>query len=212
MKVAILNSGLGSIHSLQNILSTLDIQAEVITSQEQLKHFNRIIIPGIGNFSEAATWIKCQGWDKIIGQFISNQNNRVLGICLGMQLLFGTSEECNFNGRGFRFFNHNITRLKSNLHSRVPNVGWAPVHRVSETGVFISDNLNGCDFYFVHSYALIVDKLLAFDDDFDEYATTKHGGHEFVSMFRKGNLYGCQFHPEKSSYAGQMVFKSFLSL
>lgn len=209
MIVGILNSGIGSVHSLCNSLRLVGVSSEVVSSHDQLASYSRIIFPGVGHFDQGASFISQFNWVESIKGYLDEPSNRLLGICLGMQLLFSTSEESVNRLDGLSIFGTQIKRLPLS-EAKVPNLGWLPVISRKTTNYFITKAIDRKDFYFAHSYGLMLpdnDRMLA---DFDEYSISLHGLVPFVSMFRRANVYGCQFHPEKSSNAGLDVLKSFL--
>lgn len=208
MKVAILNSGIGSIHSLCNSLQLLGISSEVVTTPQQLSSYSRVILPGVGHFDEGSSFISQFNWAESIRNFLAEPSNRLLGICLGMQLLFSSSEESDKCFGGLSLVNAKIELLPLG-EAKVPNLGWLQLTSRKSTGHFITKSVDRQDFYFVHSYALMLHASDCVIADFDEYAISLHGSVPFVSMFRSANVYGCQFHPEKSSKAGLSVLKNF---
>ena len=130
-------------------------------------------------------------------QYLADPGKRLLGICLGMQLLFSSSEESVDGMFGLSLFDFPIKRLPSS-EAKVPNLGWLPVCSEKSTDHFVNQNTHNSDYYFVHSYALCLNTLPNPRIIFDEYATSTHGNTPFVAMFRSSNVYGCQFHPEKA--------------
>lgn len=209
MKIGILNAGVGSIHSLENSLRLLGYSSDVLSNHQSLSEYSHLILPGVGHFDQGASFIAGDNWKQPILKFLNDPKKRLLGICLGMQLLFSSSEESSDHLNGLSFFKLSIQRLPDS-DAKVPNLGWLPVYQKQSDADFISKSVHSHDFYFVHSYALIMKPYMDLSDIFDEYAISWHGQTPFVSMFRASNIYGCQFHPEKSSSDGLKLLKSFL--
>ena len=148
-------------------------------------------------------------WGLYIKEFLNNNENRLMGICLGFQVLFESSEE-SINAKGLGLISGKIEKLKSSESERIPHVGWNDVIPLKKK--FILKFLeNPMDVYFVHSYGLLLNQNLN-EDLFHEFTVTRHGKNKFLSSFRLSNLYGCQFHPEKSSKVGTKIFKTIFRI
>jgi len=204
--LGIIDLGVGSVRSVQASLAAVDIPSDILSIKSSFDSYNRLIIPGVGHFSSLANLLDSHDLKTRLIRFTSFPENRLLGICLGMQILFDHSDECPKGSKGLSLFPYKITKLCSD-HARVPHVGWSPL-MIQRSGNFLSPLIDLQDFYFVHSYALSIspsDTVI-----FDEFSTTSHGRVDFVSSFRRKNIYGCQFHPEKSSIAGHSILKAFV--
>ena len=210
MSIGILNAGVGSIHSLENSLRLLSCSSTIVTSPDSLSEISHLILPGVGHFDQGSAFFLDSKWKDSLVQYLNNPQNRLLGICLGMQLLFSSSQESINASNGLSFFDLPIQKL-SPLEAKVPNLGWLPVFQKKSTDQFVGHDLHSRDFYFVHSYALVLESILDPNAIFDEYAISWHGRTPFVSMFRSSNIYGCQFHPEKSSRDGLTLLRKFLA-
>lgn len=207
IKVGIIDISIGSLNSLENCLSNIGFQSAFCRKPEELNLYKFIILPGIGNFGSSAKNLISQDWVEAIKNFLSNPENKLLGICLGFQILFNSSDESP-ESKGLGLVEGNIEKLQNSLSFRVPHVGWNSVFAEKKIS-FLKFIDYEPDVYFVHSYALILnDKKLI--EQFDEYTITEHGRNLFISSFRLKNIYGCQFHPEKSSKVGIKFLKSFL--
>jgi glutamine amidotransferase len=124
-----------------------------------------------------------------------------------MQILFNRSDESFSFSKGLSLIDADIQRLTSSLPARIPHIGWSSIS-IQKEGSFLSESMNGADFYFVHSYALLDSKVNR--HLFDEFSLSSNGNCTFISSFRFRNLYGCQFHPEKSSLAGSALLQNFI--
>ncbi|PVW13802.1 imidazole glycerol phosphate synthase subunit HisH [Marixanthomonas spongiae] len=193
MNIVIIDYGAGNIKSLQFAIERLGFNAALSSNEEEIKTADKVIFPGVGHADSAMKMLKETGLDKLIPTL----KQPVLGICLGMQLLCTTSEEGNTKGLGI--FNVDVKRFSNTL--KVPQMGWNTISNLqSDLFKGISEN----EFmYLVHSYyAPICDETIAMTD-YD-------GG--YSSALQKDNFYGVQFHPEKSSVAGEKTLKNFLTI
>lgn len=209
MNIGIINAGVGSIHSLKNSLTLLDRSATIVSDYRSLSEFTHLIFPGVGHFDQGAAFVSDNILKLSLQEFLADPSKRLLGICLGMQLFFSSSEE-SINGiNALSLFDPPIQRLPES-EAKVPNLGWLPIASVKSTDNFLKAEIQNGDFYFVHSYALLLNSLSNPNDMFDEYSIAMHGNIPFVATFRSSNIYGCQFHPEKSSLSGLLLLKQFL--
>ncbi len=194
MKVSIINYGAGNIKSIQFALQRLGVSAVLTDDVETISASDRVIFPGVGEASSAMVKLKQTGLDLLI----PNLKQPVLGICLGMQLMCNATEEGHTQGLGVfdvmvKRFNHDV---------KVPQMGWNTINNLkSELFKGIKDNTY---MYLVHSYYAVYSKETAI--------ATTHYGLPYTSALKKDNFYGVQFHPEKSSVAGEQVLKNFLNL
>ena len=129
---------------------------------------------------------------------MDNKSNRLLGICLGMQLLFEESEESQLNNSGIGLFEGNCKKLEHKGRWKVPNVGWRYIEVYGSRRQFLVEMSPKEQFYFVHSYGIKIRDWPNISMLFDEYATTDHGEEKILCSFRAQNIYGCQFHPERA--------------
>ncbi len=199
-KIGIVDYKVGNIGSLSNAINYLKFKAELVSDPKKLKNYDKIILPGVGNFNEAMEKLKFYGFHNYLNEFISDKTKSLLGICLGMQLLGIESEEGN--AQGLSFLNFKSKKLDNKKKEfKVPNIGWCSINKKKNN--FLLNEIYGDDFYFVHSYAVFT------DDDELIIATTNYS-EEFVSIIGKNNIFGVQFHPEKSDLAGLKLIKNFL--
>ena len=202
IKVAIINYGVGNIRSLYNSLKKIDIEAEIIVDPELISNFNKVFLPGVGSYKDAINKIKKIGWDKAIKNFSSNENKSLFGICVGMQILSGYGYE-HGKSKGLNIVEGDVKHMeKQGCNLKLPHIGWNNIKIINKSS--ITKNLsNNADFYFVNSYSL---KIL----NYQELVATTFYGIEFPSIINKGNIFGTQFHPEKSSKAGIQILKNFI--
>jgi glutamine amidotransferase len=208
MKVGIINYGVGNLGSVGGALSRIGVDYDLIDAPCDINNFDKLILPGVGNFDECSQRLEQGGWVDFLRQ-AGGEQKPILGICLGMQLLATSSHETllkssNQEANGLGLIKGTVRHL-SNLdcNIRVPHVGWNEIIATQRGGEMFRDVPNTTDFYFVHSYAF-------FPDDKNDIAATTNYGAPFASAIRSGNIWGAQFHPEKSSKAGIKFLKNFI--
>lgn len=192
--IGIIDYSAGNLQSVKNALEYLNLHYSMIEKPEQFSTIDKLILPGVGHFGSAVTNLQQSGlWEKIQDWLI--QNRPFLGICLGMQLLFETSEEAP-DTKGFAIFPGELKKFET---GKVPNIGWNQVSwKKQPTPLFQLSNDQY--YYFVHSYYVPMTNesyVLGTSDYFMPY----------VSAVNKGNIYGFQFHPERSGRDGLQVLK-----
>ncbi|MCX7549540.1 imidazole glycerol phosphate synthase subunit HisH [Xanthomarina sp. F2636L] len=193
MKVVIIDYGAGNIKSIQFAFKRLGVDAVLSNKLKEIMGADKVIFPGVGEANSAMKMLGESGLDIIIPQL----TQPVLGICLGMQLLCNDTEEGNTKGLGV--FNVSVKRFPNQV--KVPQMGWNTINNLkSELFHGISENEY---MYLVHSYYA--------ENCKDTIATTNYS-QIYSSALQKNNFYGVQFHPEKSSYTGELLLKNFLEL
>jgi glutamine amidotransferase len=202
IRVAIINYGIGNIRSLYNSLKRIEVEAEIITDPDTINQFDKVFLPGVGSYKDAIEKIKNIGWDKAIKNFLSNQNKNLFGICVGMQILSTCGYEYG-KSNGLNIIKGEVLRMnKLGCDLKLPHIGWNNIKILNQN--LITENLNNeANFYFVNSYSFKI------DNSKELIATTSYGV-EFPSIINKLNVYGTQFHPEKSSKAGMQILKNFI--
>ncbi len=199
-KIGIIDYGMGNLHSVVNALAYLQIESFVSADFEQLSTADGLILPGVGAFPDAMDRLETTGLVDFIRQYV--QEKTMLGICLGMQLLFDKSYE--FEEReGLKLIAGEVVKI-DHKGFKVPHMGWNSLQVRNECALLdgILDISNDPQVYFVHSYKAVV------KDAQDLVAVTDYGG-EITAIVRKGNVFGCQFHPEKSSEIGLKILKNY---
>ncbi|WP_298901830.1 imidazole glycerol phosphate synthase subunit HisH [uncultured Psychroserpens sp.] len=193
MNVVIVDYGAGNIKSIQFAFKRLGIDAKLSNHVECITKADRVIFPGVGEASSAMAMLEQSGLDTLIPQL----KQPVLGICLGMQLMCNASEEGYTDGMGI--FDVNVKRFSNDV--KVPQMGWNTIDNLKSD---LFRNIREHEFmYLIHSfYAEMNDQCIA----------TSTYGMNYASALRKDNFYGVQFHPEKSSLAGEQLLKNFLEL
>ena len=199
----VVDAGLGNIGSVANMLQHIGAEARVATSPTELTQAAGLVLPGVGAFDQGMSLLSAGGWIEPLGRFAAS-GRPVLGICLGMQLMTRRSDEGTLPGLGWmqaetRSFDRQELAEEG---LRLPHMGWSDIHPVGDDPLFPAGSQR---FYFVHSYRVCC------DEPTDVRATCRHG-QEFVAAFRRGNLIGVQFHPEKSHRYGMDMFRRFAEM
>ena len=200
--IQILDYGIGNIRSLQNSLNYLGINNKIKKNIDYNdNNFNGLIIPGVGAFPSA---MKILEENSLINQIrvVSKKNFKILGICLGMQILFSAGEEIEFT-KGLDLMEGSVEILNKNSTCKIPNIGWRELKK-KNNNLFESSNKE--KFYFVHSYVVRPKNknLIKFVIDYE--------GIEIPAIVNHENIYGFQFHPEKSGPVGLNLLKEFCEI
>ena len=196
MKVAVLDYGIGNLFSIKRSLQKIGLNVEVTSSIKGCE-YDGIVLPGVGNFKAGAKNLGPLREDIIR---LTSNGVPLLGICLGMQLLFEESQESD--GEGLALLRGKIIRLPEDV--KTPHMGWNNLHIIANNEIL--DGIDEKDyFYFVHSYyARPADKSVI-------VAETEYGI-QFTSVIAEGNIYGTQFHPEKSGKSGCRILRNFMMI
>lgn len=210
MKVGIIDYGVGNLGSVARALQEQNVVPVLIDRATDISTVDRLILPGVGNFSDCADRLNRGGWVSALHDEVLGRSRPLFGICVGMQLLadIGTegvagSELSGVSGLGFVPGTVQHLRVLG-CSLRVPHVGWNTVIFRNDAGGLFDGIPNRTDFYFVHSYAFCA------RDAVDVVAVTEHGIIMTVAVRRK-HIWGAQFHPEKSSRAGYRVLQNFIA-
>lgn len=199
--IAIIDYGVGNLFSLSSSLKSIGADAVITSDKDVITSSDKIILPGVGAFSDAAFKLRENGLDKIVvNEALSGKP--LLGICLGMQMLFEKSFEYGeFDGLGL--IKGNIVPMKGKIEPslKVPHIGWNALKFSSEVSDLFKYINNGDCVYFVHSY-------YATDCDENVIATCEYLT-QLTAAVQNKNIYGCQFHPEKSGKVGLNILKAF---
>jgi len=195
--IGIIDYGMGNLRSVEKGFEKVGYCAEVCSSPEKITEYNGVVLPGVGAFGDAMANLRERGLLERILEYLESGRN-FLGICLGMQLLFSYSEE---HGRfeGLGVIPGRVVRLPDVV--KVPHMGWNVLNARPDMPL-VAGIESGSRFYFVHSF-------FCDPEDPESVIGTTPYGLEFTSAVRKGNAWGLQFHPEKSSLLGLKVLKNF---
>ncbi len=202
-KIGIINYGVGNLRSLKNCIDSLDFDAQLVADPRNLKNYDKIVLPGVGSFKNAMHLINSLGWDHEILENILVKKKKILGICLGMQILLSEGYEFG-NTKGLNLVLGKVENLKIlGCNKLIPHIGWNEVF-IKQDNMLFKNIPNNSSFYFVNSYAC---KLT---NESQELGSTNYGIN-FTSILNDQNIYGTQFHPEKSSKVGRQLLNNFLN-
>lgn len=198
--IAIIDYGVGNLFSLRSSLQSIGADAVVTSDANTLRQADKLILPGVGAFADAARKLKESSLDELIREQAAAGKD-IMGICLGMQLLFEKSCEYGEH-RGLGLLKGNVVPMEGVIPSslKVPHIGWNALHFQKPSGLFRYIQENDC-VYFVHSF-------YAADCDDSVIATAEYGK-ELTAAVELGNIKGCQFHPEKSGKTGLAILRAF---
>ncbi|MFA0752649.1 MAG: hypothetical protein IMHGJWDQ_000405 [Candidatus Fervidibacter sp.] len=202
MAVTVIDYGVGNLRSVMKALEFLGSQVVLTSDPEQVTKASKLVLPGVGAFGTGMANLHQLNLVEAI-QDAARRGVPLLGICLGLQLLFDESEEMGRH-KGLGLMSGKVVRFPERNDLRIPHMGWNAL-RIRKRDPLFQDVPDGAMVYFVHSY------FPAPDDPSVIAATTEHGV-EFVSAIAVDNIFGTQFHPEKSSQVGLQILRNFLAL
>jgi imidazole glycerol-phosphate synthase subunit HisH len=195
--IGIVDYGIGNIKAFYNIYKEKNIDLKIISNTEDFnQNIKKLILPGVGSFDNAISLLQEKKLFKKIIDFTKNPENKILGICIGMQILALQSLEGNLNG--MELIDGKFKKLNNKI---LPHIGWNNIKFKNKINLFNDIDQNSY-FYFLHSYA-----LLNLNEKYKVCETFY--GENFVSAFKKDNIYGIQFHPEKSHLLGSKILLNF---
>ena len=197
--VAIIDYDAGNIKSVEKALHYLGEEAVITRDRDTILGADGVILPGVGAFGDAMEKLRTYELDKVIQEVVA-QNTPFLGICLGLQLLFESSEE----SEGLGILKGKVVRLPEESDLKIPHIGWNSL-KYPNPGRLFTGIAEDSYVYFVHSY------YLQAKDSSIVTATTEYGTLIHASV-EQGNVFACQFHPEKSSEVGMQILKNFLTI
>ncbi len=201
-KICIIDYGMGNIHSVYNALVSLNCNPIVTNKKEELNKADVFILPGVGAFPKAIDNLSKLNLIEEIKKQVLNKKKNILGICLGMQLFANSSEEGGFN-KGLSLIPGKVIDLSNQVKIRVPHIGWNSL-KIYNNSLIFNKIPTEQDFYFVHRYFYQCDSKYKLADT--EY------GIAFTSAIQHNNIYGVQFHPERSHSMGIRLLKNFIDL
>ena len=203
--ITIVNYGLGNISAFANVYKRLNIPVAVATQKEELQGASKIILPGVGAFDHAMTLLNNSGMRETLDELVLHKKIPVVGICVGMQILAKSSDEGILPGLGW--IDGEVKKFDATLikhKTRLPHMGWNTINPINSSKLLIGFNERS-RFYFLHSY------YFKCNDIRDEIANTEYGIN-YSSAVQKENIFGVQFHPEKSHENGIQLLNNFANL
>ena len=198
--IAIIDYGVGNLFSLTSSFKKIGVDVVATADKEVIKSADKLILPGVGAFADAIKKLRDSGLDKVIIDE-AKKGKKIMGICLGMQLLFEKSYEYGEHD-GLALLKGKVVPMENRIPSnlKIPHIGWNALDFKRESEIF--RYINDGDFvYFVHSFYA--------DECDDSVIATSEYGAEITAAVQKENVYGCQFHPEKSGSVGLNILKAF---
>jgi glutamine amidotransferase len=202
--IVIIDYGMGNLRSVQKKIDRLNASARISADTNVIAQASKLVLPGVGHFASGVRKLKNSGiWD-VLNHKVLVERTPILGICLGMQLMATQSEEGDAEGLGW--FDAEVVRFNvtNRLTYKVPHIGWNTAEPVKPSPLFANVPPKAM-FYFVHSYHMVCRQPL------DILAQTTYD-YPFASVIQKENMYGTQFHPEKSHDWGEQMMANFIGL
>lgn len=200
--IAIVNYNMGNLRSVEKAVLRLGFDCVITNAEAEIRSADKIILPGVGHFGRGMEELGKLGLVNTLNELVLEQKKPILGICLGMQLMTSHSQEGDVDGLGW--LEAETLHFELSAPQRVPHIGWNTVNQAGDSMIYegIEDD---AEFYFVHSYYVR-------SSNPSIVSSTTEYGHSFDSGFAKDNIYGFQFHPEKSHGQGLQLLNNFLKL
>jgi len=204
--ITIVDYSMGNIQSVAKKCNSLNVKTIVTSKPNEILQAEKIILPGVGHFQKAIENLQSNGVWEALNEVVLVKKVPILGICLGMQVMGKNSEEGNNKINGFGWFDAKVIkfRIKDTLKYKIPHIGWNQV-KIEKDNVLFKDVDLQSGFYFVHSYHFQCNNIS------DVLNTTEYE-YNFVSAVQRDNLFGVQYHPEKSHEAGTQLLKNFINI
>jgi glutamine amidotransferase len=201
--ITIIDYGMGNLRSVQKAFERIRVPAKISSDVNEISSAAKLVLPGVGHFAQGISNLRQRGLLEALNEAVLEKKKIILGICLGMQLMTEFSEEGNC--AGFGWIKAKTQRFTFNPNGlKIPHMGWNNLSIKNSDSIFQGITLDNF-FYFVHSY------YISCSNEKEILAETSYGNN-FVSSFKKENIFGCQFHPEKSHDSGLLVLKNFAAI
>ena len=201
-QIGVIDYGMGNLRSVLNAFAEIDAETELLTTPDSVGDCDKVVIPGVGAFSEAVGNLRRSGMAAALQAHV-DAGKPLLGICLGMQLICRRSSEGGSHD-GLGWIDADVHHFPPADDIKIPHMGWNAIE-IHHDNPLVRNVHNGADVYFVHSY--FVDCA----DKTNQICTTEHGIH-FASIIAHDNVFGMQFHPEKSQHVGMQLLRNFAAL
>lgn len=203
--ITIIDYGVGNINAFINVYKRVDVPVKIAKTKEDLQDAQKLILPGVGHFDHAMQQLNQSGMRETLDDLVLTKKLPVIGICVGMQMMGNHSDE----GKevGLKWIDAEVKKFdETKIHqvTRLPHMGWNDAKPVKDSPLFLGLEKEAI-FYFLHSY------YFKCHQQEDILAVTEYGG-EFTSAVQHGNIYGIQFHPEKSHSYGETLLHNFAKL
>ena len=200
--IAVIDYGVGNVCSIINMLKKIGINSILTNDIEKIKQMDKLILPGVGAFDVGMQRLKESGLADAIKKHAVEEQKPLLGICLGMQLLGRKSEEGKGDGLALIPFDNKRFIFKNHEHLKIPHMGWNITIATKQDDPLVAGLSSTQRYYFVHSYHAVCDSE-------ENVLMRCDYGYSFVSAVKKDNIYGVQFHPEKSHKFGMALLENF---
>lgn len=203
-KLVIVDYGMGNLNSVKKALSKMRADSVISADPRDIINSEKIILPGVGHFSKAMSNLRELGLLEALSEAVLIKKKPVLGICLGMQLLAKRSEEGDAEGLGW--FDADVVKFKvsDKLKYKIPHMGWNQIS-IKKNSFLMKNVSESSEFYFVHSYHFKAHK-------YSDVLNETHFDYTFPSAVEKDNIFGVQYHPEKSHDMGAQLLRNFIEL
>ncbi len=208
MKIAVIDYGVGNVRSILSAFANQGANVFLTRDKNKILDSDGVVLPGVGAFAHGMDGLNKYGMVEIIKEYVES-NKPFMGICLGMQLLFEESEEFGVTV-GLGLIPGRVIKLptKDSQNEKLPHVSWNELNsgKIQWSDTVLESIKVGSDMYFVHSF------VVQPNDEDNVLSTTEYSGYNFCSSVKKDNIYGCQFHPEKSDKTGLKIVKNFIRM
>lgn len=203
-RIVIVDYGMGNLNSVKKKLTRLNANVIISAEPTDIKSSDKIILPGVGHFKKAMESLKSLDLIDVLNNEILNNKKPILGICLGMQLMAAKSEEGNVEGLGWLDANVIKFRVNDTLKYKIPHTGWNQI-MIKKESLLMKNIPELSEFYFVHAYHMLT-------NDNNDVLNETEFEYRFASAIQKDNIFGVQYHPEKSHEIGEVLFHNFINL
>ena len=203
--ITIIDSGVGNINAFVNVYKRVDVPVKIAKTAADLEGAEKLILPGVGHFDHAMNQLNNSGMREKLDDLVLNQKIPVIGICVGMQMMANNSDEGEVEG--LKWIDATVKKFdETKIHqvTRLPHMGWNDVKPVKDISLFQGLEKEAI-FYFLHTYYFHCNQAQ------DILAVSEYGG-EFASAAHHDNIFGIQFHPEKSHHYGEILLHNFAKL
>lgn len=203
--IGIINYGLGNVAAFENVYKDLNIQTKLINQLSDFDGVSHVILPGVGSFDYAMTLLKSSNLLDALVDMAKNEQIKLLGVCVGMQILADISDEGSLQGLGLiKGKVRSFKKVTVNPELKLPHMGWNTIDKIAFENKLLANTAGG-EFYFLHSYFFEPEKV-------DSCIATSTYDIDFACAVNNKNIYGVQFHPEKSHSYGKILLNNFASL
>lgn len=200
--IAVVDYGIGNVSSIMNMIKKIGASCIIANNIDQIQRADKLILPGVGAFDVGIQRLNKSGFTDIIKKFALEDHKPILGICLGMQMLGRKSEEGNEDGLGLIPFDNIRFSFDTSNKLKIPHMGWDMITTCNNEDRITQGLSQNQRYYFVHSYHAVCDNI-------DNVLMRCDYGYSFAAAVKKDNIYGVQFHPEKSHKFGMSLLENF---